>query len=138
MFSPIFARWSILVGLSASVFGIILYFQLGRIVDLHVGFDVLSAAAVLSLCITPLGLLAAVIGGLTWACRAQLAYLLLAAAAVGIVAFLLAEFVNINIHGPTAIFIFVIFAGALFCVLILLIASVRFIRAQRQHRSGLS
>jgi hypothetical protein len=138
MSSPAYARWLILVGLSASVLGIMLYFQLGRIVDLRVGFDVLSTAAILSLCRTPLGLLAAVIGGLTWACRAQLVYLLLAAASVGIVAFLLAELVNINIHGPTAIFIFVIFAGALFCVLILLIAAVRFTLARRQQSSDLS
>ncbi|MGC1968531.1 MAG: hypothetical protein WA603_12740 [Candidatus Acidiferrales bacterium] len=45
---------------------------------------------------------------------------------LGFVAFLLGELVNINIHGPTAVVIFVIVAAALGAVVILVLAALRF------------
>jgi uncharacterized membrane protein (UPF0136 family) len=84
---------------------------------------------------TLLGLLTALIGGVTWAWRAPLAHLLLSGVSVGVVAFLLAELVDINIHGPTALLLFVVVAGLLGCALILLLAAIRFTLSRRK-RSG--
>jgi hypothetical protein len=44
---------------------------------------------------------------------------------VGVASLLLAVLGNINVHGPTGILAFVVFAGALGCVLILVIAADR-------------
>jgi hypothetical protein len=98
------------------------------------GLTVLNTAAILSHSLTVLGLLAILIGGASWACRAPLGYSLLSGVLVGVVALLLAELININIHGPTAIFLYVIFAGSLGCALILLIAAIRFALSRRQHQ----
>jgi hypothetical protein len=135
MSSPVFARWSILIGISATALGIILYSQLDRIVKLRVGFTIINGAAVLSISMTLLGLLAALIGGVTWAWRAPLVRLLLSGVSMGVVAFLLDELVDINIHGPTALFMFVVVAGVFGCALILLIAATRFVlsRWRRQY-----
>ena len=54
-----------------------------------------------------MGLLAALTGGVIWARRAQLKQLPIPAVSVGLLAFLLIKFVDINMHGPTAIFTFV-------------------------------
>lgn len=131
-----FARWPILIGITASTLGIILNFQLDRIVDLRMGLSVLNTAAIASLAMILLGLLAALIGAVTWACRAPLVYLPLSGVSAGVVAFLLAELVNINIHGPTGVFLFVVPACVLACALILLIAAVRFLLPRR--RTGTS
>jgi hypothetical protein len=127
MLNPAHARRSILLGVLLSAFGIILYTQLGSIVELRVGLTVLNTATILSFFLTLLGLLAILIGGVAWARRAPLASVILSGGSVGVVAFLLAELVDINVHGPTAILMFVVFACALGCVLILGIAASRFL-----------
>ena len=112
MFSSVFARRSIFVGISASVLGIILYSQLGRVADLRMSLWVLNLAAALSLSMTLLGLLAILVGGILWAWRAPLAQVPLAGVSVGIVAFSLVEFANINIHESTAILVPVVMVSA--------------------------
>jgi hypothetical protein len=57
--------------------------------------------------------------------------LLLSGISAGVLAILLAVLVDINIHGSTAILLFVVFAGALGCVLILFIAVARFAQRNR-------
>jgi hypothetical protein len=132
MCGPNFARWSILTGVSAAALGVIVLSQLERIEGHRLGsMDLLEFAVTLGIPMTVLGLLAALAGGVIWACRARLVHVLYAAVSVGIVAFLLAEFVDVNVHGTTAIFGFVIFAGAVGCAGILLIAVVRFLSRLR-------
>jgi hypothetical protein len=112
MFSSVFARRSIFLGISASVFGIILYSQLGRVANLRMSLWVLNLAAALSLSMTLLGLLAILVGGILWAWRAPLAQVPLAGVSVGIVAFSLVEFANIDIHESTAILMPVVMVSA--------------------------
>jgi hypothetical protein len=114
-----------LFGTAVSVSGIVLYSQLANIVDLHVTLSVLNAAASLSLCMTLLGLLAILVGSVAWARRAPLVNLLWAGISTGVATLLLAVLSHINVHGPTAILMFVVFAGALDCILILLVAADR-------------
>jgi hypothetical protein len=124
--NPTFARWSILIGASVSVSGIILYFELGRIEELRLSLTALNIASILSISMTLLGLVAVLIGGLAWARSAPLVHLLWTGVSAGVVAFLLAVFAGINIHGPTGVLVYVVFAGALGCVLILLVALDRY------------
>jgi hypothetical protein len=136
MFDPVFARRSILIGILVSVLGIILNFQLDRIADLRVNFMVLNTAAILSISMTLIGLFSVLVGVAAWAWRAPLFYSIFAGLSVGALAFFVAEFVNINVHGPTALFTFVDLAGMLGCVLILSVAAIRFVlsrRRQHQH-----
>jgi hypothetical protein len=121
----VFVRRSIIIGTLVSVSGIVLYSQLGRIVNLHVSLSVLNIAAALSLSMTLLGLLAILVGSVAWARRAPIVNLLGAGISTGVATFLLAVLSHINVHGPTAILMFVVFAGALDCILILLIAADR-------------
>jgi len=132
MSKPVFAKWLILIGTSASALGIILYSQLSRIVDLRVSLVVLNGAAILSHSLTLLGLLATLIGAVFWPLRTRLVHILLSGLSVGIATFLLAILVDINVHGPTAILLYVVFAGALGCALMLLIAAVRFALSRRR------
>jgi hypothetical protein len=133
MTMPALAKRLILFGSSATLLGIILYVELGRISGLRLGLAVLNTAAISSISMTLLGLLAALIGGLVWAYHARLVYLPLSGVPLGVAAFLLAELVNINIHGPTGILMFVVFTGLLGSALILLIAAVRFALSRRQR-----
>jgi hypothetical protein len=138
MSSGVFARRSFLFGLAASAFGIILYVELGRIVDFRVSLTVLNSAAVLSLSATLIGLLAMLTSIVIWlwhAPRRNLVYWSLSGTLAGVVIFSLVEFLDINIHGPAAIFLFVMLAGALACVLILLIAGIRFLLSYRPHQN---
>jgi len=128
MSNPIFGRWLVLIGALTAVCGITLYSQLGRIVDLRVGLAVLNTAVILSFSTTALGLLGTLIGSVSWARRAPLVQVLISGASGGLATVLLAEFVDINVHGPTAILLFVMFAGALGSVVILFIAAFRFVQ----------
>jgi hypothetical protein len=125
MSTPVFARWLIRIGASAAALGVILYFQLGRIVELRVSLAVLNFASIMSFSMALLGLLAALIGSVAWARRAPRIHLLWAGLSVGVASLLLAALGNINVHGPTAIFMFVVLAGALGRFLILVIAADR-------------
>jgi hypothetical protein len=124
--SPVYARSLVIVGTLTAVLAMILYSQLGRVANLHVSLTTLNAAAILGISMTLLGLLGTLIGSVVWARRAPLSHVLGLGASEGIVAFLLAVSVDINIHGPTAIVILVVFAGAIGCVAILSIAASRF------------
>jgi len=113
--------------MSVAFFGIVLYFLLGSISR---SIAVLDATVILSLSMTLLGLLAALIGGLIWAWRASIVWLLVSATVIGGPGLLLAEFGNFNVHGPDAILIFVVLAGLAIGGLFLLIAALRFALSQ--------
>jgi hypothetical protein len=113
MSNPAFARWSVLVGISLAVLGMILFSQLGRIVNLRVSNTLLNTAAILSFSMTLLGLLGTLIGGVAWARRAPTVQVLWSAAAAGVTAILLAIFGDINVHESTFILMFVVFAAVI-------------------------
>lgn len=118
------------IGMSAAFFGIVLYFLLGSISR---NIVVLDAAVILSLSMTLLGLLAALTGGLIWAWRASIVWLLISATVIGGPGFLLAEFGNFNVHGPDAILVFVVLTALGIGGLFLLIAGLRFALSRRTH-----
>ena len=126
MFGRIFARWSVPIGLCAALLGMIFYSQLDRLVDLRVSLTVLNSASMLSASLMLLGLLTTVVGGVIWAYRAPIESAAVSGISVGFAAVLLDRLVNINVHGPSAVFLFVVIAGALGSVLILAVVAIRF------------
>ncbi|MFZ3331732.1 MAG: hypothetical protein WA197_13940 [Candidatus Acidiferrales bacterium] len=64
MSARVFTRWSIRIGLSAFVLGILLYGQLDRIVELRFSLSVLNTLSLLSLALMIFGPLAALGGAL--------------------------------------------------------------------------
>ena len=72
---------------------------------------VLNGTALLSTAATLGGLLTALIGAVIWARRAPSPDVLWAVASISLLIVVLAAFVKINVHGPTAIFMFVTMAA---------------------------
>ena len=66
-----------------------------------------------------------VTGGVVWAWRASIAWTLIFALAVGGVGLLVAEYGDVNVHGPAAILMFVVLAAVAVGGLFGLIAIVR-------------
>jgi hypothetical protein len=134
------AKWLVLIGVIATVPGIILFSQLGRIEDLN-NFVLLQAAVTLSFAMMLLGLVAASVGGVIWARHARLRHLPVAALCVGFLGLVLSRFVHMTPeptdapgpHGPTAIFLLVIPVTVVIAVMLLLIGAVRFLLSRRQH-----
>jgi len=113
-----------LIGIWATFLEVILYALLG---SLSRNVYVLDAFVVLSLSMTFLGLLTLMVGGVMWAWRASIAWMLLSALAVGCVGLLIAEFGGINVHEPTAILMFVVLAAVAVGGSFVLIAVIRFV-----------
>lgn len=128
MSQSISGRLLILAGTLVAAFGIALYSQLGQIGELGLGLAVLNAAAMISFAMTGLGLLSTLTGSVYWARSAPLVQVLVSGTSAGLVVVLLARFVDINIHGPTAMLIFVEMAGAIGSIVVLSIAAIRFVR----------
>ena len=130
-------KWLILAGVATAGLGILLYVELGWVDEIAIrlnSFALLSAAETLSLALTTAGLLAALTGGVIWARHAQLRQLPIPAVSVALLAFLLVKFVDINMHGPTAIFTFVTPATLAMAVLLFAIGGARFVQSRRQQR----
>jgi hypothetical protein len=134
MESAVVVRRLILAGSGALVAGITLYFLLDQIVDLRVSLYVLDGAAALSLGMVVLGLLGILIGSLIWASKAPINWLLWPGLIVGAVALWITEYVDINIHGPSAILMFPTFAGLVAGPVLLLIAGIRYARSRFRVR----
>jgi hypothetical protein len=98
------------------------------------GIILYSQLETLSIAMTLVGLLATLIGGVIWACRAPIVWSLLSGLSIWVVALLLLELVNINVHGTTAMFLPVIFAAVISGALLLLIAAVRFVLSLRTRK----
>lgn len=131
------AKWLILAGIVTAGLGILLYTRLGWVDEVAISlnsFALLRAAETASLVLTVVGLLAALTGGVVWARHAQLRQLPIPAVSVALLAFLLIKFVDINMHGPTAIFTFVTPATLAMAVLLLAIGGARFLQSRRQQR----
>jgi hypothetical protein len=124
------ARTLILVGTLMTAFGLVLYSQMGTIVELRVALWVLNAAAMTSFAMTALGSLITLTGGVYWARRAPSVQVITSGASAGLAVVLVAYFVDINVHGPTAMLIFVEIVGAFGSVVMLSIAAARLLDRQ--------
>jgi len=132
---PALARRLVGIGLSVAFLGIVLYFLLFLLGSGSGSSVVPEAIAILSLSMTLLGLLAALIGGLIWAWRASVVWLFVFAMVFGGPGLLLAEFGQFNVHGPDAVLIFVVLAALAIGGLFLLMAGLRF--ALSRHTPGI-
>jgi hypothetical protein len=129
-------KWVMVAGGAAAGLGVFLYTRLGWVNDFAISlnsFALLRAAETTSLLLTVLGLLAALTGGVLWARHARLQQLPVPAALVCVLAFVLIKFVDINMHGPTAIFTFVTPAILAMAVLFCAIGASRFLQSRRQQ-----
>ncbi len=137
MSARVWSKWLVVIGIVTAALGIILYTQLDWVNEVAISlksFALLGAAETTSLVMTVFGLLAALTGGVIWARHARLAQLPIPAVSVGLLALLLIKFVNINMHGPTAIFTFVIPATLAMAVLLFVIGGARFLQSRRQQQ----
>jgi hypothetical protein len=92
--------------------GITLYSQLYNVMDLKPSPAMLDPYALLAIAMTLGGLVTALVGAVIWTRRVSRRNALLAAASTSLLGVLLAVFVQVNIHGPTAIFMFMHNQGA--------------------------
>jgi uncharacterized membrane protein YesL len=102
------AKWMAIVGYALAGVGIVLYTQLDRIVELRSGTNVLDTAAFSSIAATFGGFLAAIVGSVVWARRSSTRRPLKIAFLVGVGSFLLCLGVDVNVHGPSAILMFLV------------------------------
>jgi len=116
------AKWTALTGYALAAAGILLYTQLDRIVDLRMGFHVLNVAALGSMAATLGGFVTATVGSAIWARRNLTRQPLKIAASVRAGSLLLSLIVGVNVHGPSAILMFLVLFSVV-NVLTLLVAS---------------
>jgi hypothetical protein len=102
------AKWTALAGYAFAAAGIIFYTQLDRIVDLKMGGGVLNAAAVGSMAATLGGFVTATVGSAIWARRTLTRQPLKIAISIGAGSVLLSLIIGVNIHGPSAILMFLV------------------------------
>jgi hypothetical protein len=102
------AKWIALTGYTLAAVGIILFTQLDRIVALRIGDNVLNAAAVASMAAIFGGFVTATVGSAIWAGRTLTRQPLKIAASVGAGSLLLSLIVGVNVHGPSAILMFLV------------------------------
>jgi hypothetical protein len=102
------AKGIAIIGYGSAVVGIVLYTQLGRIVDLRLGDHVLDAVVISSFASTFGGLLTAIVGSAIWARRTPTRQPLKIAVLVGVGSLLLCLAVDVNVHGPSAMLMFLV------------------------------
>ena len=119
------SNWIALTGIAVAAVGIVLYTQLDRIADLRVSPAVLNSAALGSVAATVGGLLTVIVGSVIWARRASDAQVMSAAVLIGAAIVFLVTLVNVNIHGPSAILMFVEVFGVVDAVWLFLILGRR-------------
>jgi hypothetical protein len=100
------AKWAALTGYALSTAGIILSMQLGNIENLSV--EVLDSAVAVSLAATFGGFIMATVGSVIWARRIATRQPLKIAVLIGIGSLFINLLASGNIHGPTAILMFLI------------------------------
>lgn len=102
------AKQMAIIGYALAGAGIVLYTQLDRIVELRSGGNVLDTAAIGSIAATFGGFLTAIIGSVVWARRNPTHWPLKIAFLVGVASFLLCLAVDVNVHGPSSILMFLV------------------------------
>jgi hypothetical protein len=95
-------------GYALAAAGIVLYTQLDRIVDLRMGEGALGGAVLSSMAATFLGFVAAVVGSAIWARRSATRQPLKVAVLIGVGSLLLCLSVGVNLHGPSALLMFLV------------------------------
>jgi len=122
MFSYSTAKWTALTGYAFAAAGILLYTQLGRVVDLRMGNNVLNIAAVGSMAATLSGFVTATVGSAIWARQNPTRQPLKIAICIGVGSTLVSLIVGWNIHGPSVMLWFLVMFSVI-NVLMLLVAS---------------
>jgi hypothetical protein len=102
------AKWIALTGYALAAAGIILFRQLDRIEALRLGHNVLNAAVVGSMAATFGGFVTATVGSAIWARRTLTRQPLKIAAWVGAGSLFLSLILGANVHGPSAILMFLV------------------------------
>jgi hypothetical protein len=128
MVPPTKSNWIAPTGLAIASVGVVLFMQLGRIVDLRLDLIVLNVTVLGSFVATIGGLLTATMGCVTWSRGATTRQLIWAAVSTCIVVFLVGFFGNINVHGSGFILIFVVGFGMLDAALLFTELGSRFKR----------
>lgn len=100
------AKWVALIGYALTTAGIILFMQLSNIESLSV--KVLDFAVVTSLAATFGGFIMATVGSVIWARRSATRQPLKIAVLIGIGSLFMNLLTSGNVHGPTAILMFLI------------------------------
>ena len=95
------------IGYALAAAGIVLYTQLDRIVNLRMGENVLGVAVISSMAATFGGFLIAIVCSAIWARRGPTRQPLKVAVLIGIGSFLLCLVVRMNVHGPSAMLMFI-------------------------------
>jgi len=122
MFSYSIAKWTALTGYAFAAAGILIYTQLGRIVDLRMGFHVLNVAALGSMAATLGGFVTATVGSAIWARQTPSRQPLKIAICIGVGSTLVSLIIGWNIHGPSVMLWFLVMFSVI-NVLTLLVAS---------------
>ena len=102
------AKRMTIIGYALAAAGIVLYTQLDRIGNWRMGVNVLNAAALCSMAATFGGFLTAIVGSAIWARRSSKHEPLKIAFLVGVGSLFLLLLVGVNIHGPSAILMFLV------------------------------
>ena len=97
-----------IIGYGFAAAGILLYTQLDRIENWRIGLHILNAAALSSMVATFGGFLVSIVGSAIWARRSPTHQPLKIAIAIGIVSILLCLLVSVNVHGPSAMLMFLV------------------------------
>jgi hypothetical protein len=95
-----------MVGYASAALGIVLYTQLDRIVPL--GDNVLDAVVMSSFAATFGGFLTAIVGSAIWARRTPTRQPLTIALLIGVGSLWLCLVVDVNVHGPSAMLMFLV------------------------------
>jgi hypothetical protein len=102
------AKQIAMIGYALAVAGIVLYSQLDRIVDLKMSENVLGVIVLTSVAATFGGFLTAIVGSAIWARRSPTRQPLKVAVSIGLLSFLLCLAVRVNIHGSSALLMFLV------------------------------
>ena len=102
------AKWLAMMGYAFAAAGILLYTQLDKIENWRTGLDILNVAALCSIATTFGGFLISIVGSAIWARRNPTHQPLKIAFASGVVSILLCLMVNVNVHGPSSILMFLV------------------------------
>jgi hypothetical protein len=110
-----------LIGLGIAAAGVILYTQLERVDGWRLG-DVAAEGALVA---TIGGMLATTVGCVIWARRASSGDVVSAAVLICAAIFLAVTFGSFNVHGPSAILMFVVLLGGLDAIVLFLMLGLR-------------
>ena len=117
------AKWTAVTGYACAAAGTILFTQLNRIANFRMGHNVLDAAMVGSMSATFGGFATAAVASAIWARRSPTREPLKIAAYIAVGSVLLTLLVGINIHGPSAILMFLVVFSVINVVTLLVAGS---------------